>query len=51
MVFGVGENAFGGGLAEKARLKSDWLIRFQKVYEAKQSMAMVQRANPPCFRF
>jgi acrylyl-CoA reductase (NADPH) len=37
--FGVGEMHWGG-LAEKARLKSDWLIPLPKGIEAKQSMAI-----------
>ena len=37
--FGVGEMHWGG-LAEKARLKSDWLIPLQKGIEPKQSMAI-----------
>jgi acrylyl-CoA reductase (NADPH) len=37
--FGVGETHWGG-LAEKARLKSDWLISLPKGINAKQSMAI-----------
>ncbi|MGO2232853.1 MAG: acrylyl-CoA reductase (NADPH) [Marinomonas sp.] len=37
--FGVGENHWGG-LAEKARLKSDWLIPLPKGIDAKHSMAV-----------
>ena len=37
--FGVGEMHWGG-LAEKTRLKSDWLIPLPKGIEAKQSMAI-----------
>lgn len=37
--FGVGEMHWGG-LAEKARLKSDWLIPLPKGIDAKQSMAI-----------
>lgn len=37
--FGVGEMHWGG-LAEEARLKSDWLIPLPKGIEAKQSMAI-----------
>ena len=37
--FGVGEMHWGG-LAEKARLKSDWLIPLPKGIEAKQSMVI-----------
>lgn len=37
--FGVGEMHWGG-LAEKARLKSDWLIPLPKGIDAKQSMAV-----------
>lgn len=37
--FGVGENHWGG-LAEKARLKSDWLIPLPKGIDAKNSMAV-----------
>ncbi|WP_339901271.1 MDR family oxidoreductase [Paraglaciecola polaris] len=35
--FGVGENHCGG-LAQKARLKSEWLIRLPNAFTAKQSM-------------
>jgi acrylyl-CoA reductase (NADPH) len=37
--FGVGEKHWGG-LAEKAQLKSDWLIPLPKGIDAKQSMAI-----------
>ncbi len=37
--FGVGEGHFGG-LAEKARLKSDWLIPLPKGFTGKQAMAI-----------
>lgn len=37
--FGVGEMHWGG-LAQKARLKSDWLISLPKGIDAKQSMAI-----------
>ncbi|WP_434952852.1 acrylyl-CoA reductase (NADPH) [Shewanella sp. HL-SH4] len=37
--FGVGE-VHCGGLAQKARLKSDWLIKLPKVFSARQTMAI-----------
>ncbi|WP_016953904.1 MDR family oxidoreductase [Catenovulum agarivorans] len=37
--FGVGEQ-YSGGLAEKAKLKSDWLIALPKGLTAKQAMAI-----------
>ena len=37
--FGVGE-VHCGGLAQKARLKSDWLIKLPKAFSARQTMAI-----------
>jgi acrylyl-CoA reductase (NADPH) len=45
--WGVGENHWGG-LAERARVKGDWLVAMPEGLDGRKAMASVPPASPRC---